>query len=46
MTGHVPETLTKILAPEMAKDTILLLEAEVTGYQDIPLKENEYSARG
>ena len=28
---HVPETLAKILAPEMAKETILSLEAEVTG---------------
>ena len=28
---HVPETLTKILAPEMAKKTMLSLEAEVTG---------------
>ena len=30
-TGHVPETLAKIFAPEMAKETILSLEAEVTG---------------
>ena len=28
--GHVPQTLAKILAPEMAKQTILSLEAEVT----------------
>ena len=29
--GHVPETLAKILAPEMVKETILSLEAEATG---------------
>ena len=29
--GHVPETMAKILAPEMAKETIQALEAEVTG---------------
>ena len=29
--GHVPETLAKIIAPEMTKETILSLEAEVTG---------------
>ena len=35
--GHVPETLAKVLAPEMAKETILSLEAEVTGSpRDVP----------
>ena len=27
--GHITETLTKILIPEIAKETILSLEAEV-----------------
>ena len=27
--GHITETLTKILTPEIAKETILSLEAEV-----------------
>ena len=30
-TGHVPQTLAKILAPEMAEKMILSLETEVTG---------------
>ena len=35
--GHVPETLSKILAPEMAKEMLLSLEAEVTGSpRDVP----------
>ena len=29
MIGQIPETLAKILAPEMAKETILSLEAEL-----------------
>ena len=29
--GHVPETLAKIIAPEMAKEMIMSLEAEVSG---------------
>ena len=29
--GHAPETLAKVLSPEMSKETILSLEAEVTG---------------
>lgn len=29
--GHVPETLAKVLAPELARETILSMEAEVTG---------------
>ena len=29
--GHAPETLAKLLSPEMSKETILSLEAEVTG---------------
>ena len=31
--GHVPETLAKILAPEMAKEAIVSLEAEFIGSQ-------------
>ena len=30
-TGHVPKTLAKIVRPEMVTETILSLEAEVTG---------------
>ena len=29
--GYAPETLAKVLSPEMSKETILSLEAEVTG---------------
>ena len=36
-TGHAPETLPKILAQEMAKETILSLEVEVTwSPRDVP----------
>ena len=30
-TGHVPKTMAKIVGPEMVTETILSLEAEVTG---------------
>ena len=34
---HIPETLTKILAPEMTKETILSLESEAAGSpRDLP----------
>ena len=34
--GHITETLAKILTPEMAKETILQLEAEVREHQQKP----------
>ena len=42
--GPVPEMLSKILAPEMAKETILSLELKKTGSPRDALKENGYSA--
>ena len=40
----VPETLAKILAPVMAKETIMSFEAEVMDHNEKPQKENAYSA--
>ena len=44
--GHDPEALAKILAPTMAKETILSLETEVTGTTGDAPEENGCLAEG
>ena len=44
--GHVPETMAKILAPGMAKKRCSHWKLKLLDHQEMPLKENGYSAEG